>query len=157
MNTLNKISRSYINQKLTSFDDEGVVKRPHIFTNTTVPKITFGDDDPIDDVEEETIEFTHTHIKTSLVFRKPTDKCLEVSRKSFGEDTETQCDSSYCDSDDEIDLLDDEQAKQAQLMYLRIMEKAHYLVKITKESKFRGYASPMLLQNKLYDILQSKR
>jgi hypothetical protein len=91
----------------------------------------------------------------SITFRKPINIDI-VGHHSNPNDFDTQCGTTEEDSDEDCDTFVPVSFQMSQVEYLNLVEKAWYLVKETKESRYRGLLSPVLLRQKMYDILTRK-
>ena len=91
----------------------------------------------------------------SITFRKPINVDF-VGYHSGSNDFDTQCDTSEEDSDEDCDTLVQASFQMSRVEYLNLVEKSWFLVKEAKESRYRGLLSPILLRQKMYDVLTRK-
>lgn len=90
-------------------------------------------------------------VRKSLEFKKPSNFSPS---KSIGSnfDSDTQCDTSDSDSEEEIFTMTEEEFKISQENYQIIVQRSYTLVREAKESKFRGLSSCAILRNKLFEL-----
>lgn len=95
-------------------------------------------------------------IKKSLEFKKPTNDSQNTFVRSIS-DYDTQWDSSDSESDDEGSEMTEEELKISAENYNLIVDKWYAIVRRAKESKFKGFVSSIVLNEKLYQIMTIKR
>lgn len=136
-------------------DEEGVAQTPNISFN----KLRKRSDDEIsidhDDEKRVSVLIPSSKINSSITFKKPTNK-IEYSKRGNSFEAETSCDSSANESDDESPCMTPEEAMFSEQQYLALMRRTYFVVKETKQAKFKGLSSPVLLRSKLYDLLSMK-
>jgi hypothetical protein len=94
-------------------------------------------------------------IKPSIVIKKPTNR-INLDQKDSKWDENTNYDSSASESDEENQGITEEQSKMSERDYMLLTQKVFYLVQETKNSKHKGFLSPILLRNKMYEFLSAR-
>jgi len=117
------------------------------------------DDDYIVDLDDSPIQIGNifSGVKPSLKFKKPSNKVIRISSSNSKAEYETQCDS--LDNCSDVDCVEsyEMQSLMSEDDYMELTERIFFLVKETKQAKSRGLISPIVLRNKLYDLLDTKK
>ena len=146
---LDIVSPSYVDQ------DEGCAQTPNSSSNWLF--IVSDETDALEKEEEcnHAVISMSSKVNSSIKFRRPSNaKPWNIRSSSYDEDT--QCDTCEDESDDDSIVMTEEEAQTSREQYLRLMHRTYYVVKETKEARYRGLLSPILLRNKLYDFLAVK-
>lgn len=137
---------------LNTEDEESSIQIPHESNNKGFC-VREGELEELDtDKISPLLHAPSCRINTSITFKKPSNYKFPTTRAS-SYDADTQCDSVDSDSDEDSPIIAEPQWKMTPTDYLKLMERTWFLVKETKERRFRGLASPIVLRHKLYEIL----
>lgn len=142
-------SPSYIDE------EEGCAQTPNSSSNWLF--IVSDEADALEKEEECNLAMISlsSKVNSSIKFRRPSNaKTWNKRSSSYEEDT--QCDTLEDESDEESIVMTEEEAQTSRAQYLRLMQRTYYVVKETKEARYRGLLSPILLRNKLYEFLAVK-
>jgi hypothetical protein len=140
---------------LSSEDEEGYAQMPmtscHIVFGTCESNLEINSTEETDSVAG----MPWTKMNESITFRKPINVDV-VGHHSGSNDFDTQCETSEEDSDEDCDTFVPASFQMSRAEYMNLVEKSWFLVKEAKESRYRGLLSPILLRQKMYDVLTRK-
>lgn len=140
---------------LSSDDEEGYAQTPmrscHIVFGTCESNLEINSTEETNSIAG----MPSTKMNESIRFRKPINVDV-VGNPPNSNDFDTQCETTEEDSDEDCDTFVPATFQMSQVEYLRLVEKTWFLVKETKESRYKGLLSPILLRQKMYDVLTRK-
>lgn len=136
-------------------DYEGIAQMPN--SSSTWLSLSNHENCSIDSEDElSPVVFRYSNgVKPSLVVKKPTNG-INLAKKDSRWENDTNYDSSASDSDEEVHAITEEQSLMSEREYMLLTQRVFYLVQETKESKYKGLLSPIILRNKMYDFLSSR-